>query len=463
MANEIVNQPTDVDVSNADAKRLFPLKLTPFEKFCVWVESPQQPMNSFIELHFTSPLNELLLEQSLTVAVHRNPMLASRVVEREGDLLWQYDPNLRIKLQPQPPLVGGRPVAINLFEETGVRFWHFQTSSGWRLLLQLHHACSDGVGIRPLLVDTMTQYTRNMPNGREILSEERAGRLEKVDVENLAKRFDFSGAFPTITKTLSVRQRIKNAHYFHFQLPTALKGSPDDLSKLDSYEPLRHAVLDRDLSEQVSLKARELELNINCLALAFLFQACSQWNQARGDKGNRRIRLLMPYDLRSRIDLHTPAANRLSFSFLGRTYRDCENTNALLASIQKELKDMKDTALPLDFLNALKLGEKYPRLMKWVIRKSPRMATSALTYAGDVMRGLKRNFPEQGNARIVGDSLLTNILAAPPVRENTNISLGLCMNWGQLCVSAAWNRDAISAKECEEFLSLYLDLWKTWL
>ena len=59
--------------------------------------------------------------------------------------------------------------------------------------------------------------------------------------------------------------------------------------------------------------------------------------------------------------------------------------------------------------------------------------------------------------RVVGDTHVTNIYAAPPIREHTNISLGLCVNWGQLCFSAAWNRAAMTPDQCEEFLASLLD------
>jgi hypothetical protein len=43
------------------------------------------------------------------------------------------------------------------------------------------------------------------------------------------------------------------------------------------------------------------------------------------------------------------------------------------------------------------------------------------------------------------------------------VSLGLCVNWGQLCFSAAWNRDAFSPQQCREFLDQYVTLWTDWL
>ena len=160
--------------------------------------------------------------------------------------------------------------------------------------------------------------------------------------------------------------------------------------------------------------------------------------------------------------MRMPATNRLSFSFLGRQAGECRDLSRLITSLQSEIKTIKESRLPMDFLEALKLGDSHPKLMKWGISKSRNMSTAVLTYAGDVCRGLSKFLPEQDGMRMVGDARLTNVLAAPPVRANTNIALGLCINWGQLCVSAAWNRDVLSAEECREFLVMYESKWRAW-
>jgi hypothetical protein len=233
---------------------------------------------------------------------------------------------------------------------------------------------------------------------------------------------------------------------------------------VDPCEPLRHAVIDRELSELITQGANNQGIALNELALALLFQTCASWNADRGlDRPGGRIRLLMPFDLRSRVDLKMPAANRLSFSFLGRTRAACMKWESLLSSVQSELQSIRDSQLPLDFLNGMSAAVSYPRTMRWLMRRSHRMATSVLTYTGDVLRGTQKLFPVEGDHRVIGDARLKNTLVAPPVRRNTNISLGLCVNWGQLCISAAWNRESFTAQDCEAFLAAYQAAWLAWL
>ncbi len=508
MANQLAIAPSQLPgFPGDDPTMTFPLRLSPFEKFVLWDERPSQPMTSFIELHFASPLDSRRLQAALTVAVHRNPLLACRVVERDGDWWWDYDPLYQAELlvaSTNPPLRQGWPIPIDLRRECGGRYWYgacsdqSQGEAGWRLMIQLHHACCDGVGMRRVLIDALSGYAQplqsllaldpsNQPELEQEL-EESAGeafeeelddapsgiadakqlRWEALSVEALRERFDFSGLTSTPPKrTLTTWQRIKNASYFHFRLPTALRGTATEESGLlavDDSEPLRHASLSRQHSQQILERARQSQISINDLALTLLFQTCARWNRQLGDRNNKsHIRLLMPYDLRSRVDLRMPAANRLSFSFLGRNADQCQDFDMLLASVQAEVLAIKESRLPLDFLDALKSAARRPRAMKWVINRSRRMATVVLTYTGDISRGMQRYFPEQDGMRVVGDTHVTNIYAAPPIREHTNISLGLCVNWGQLCFSAAWNRAAMTPDQCEEFLAFYLTAWHDWL
>lgn len=485
-----------------DPTMTFPLRLSPFEKFILWDERQRQPMTSFIELRFASPLDVGKLLATLTNAVHRNPLLASRVVEHNADLWWDYDPLYRPELlasSTQPPLRQGWPIPIDLRRECGGRYWYGTCESGWRLMIQLHHACCDGVGMRRVMIDALAGYAQPLESllhsssGSELsvlagdaantdevddnaalegvpsgIAVDKPLRWEKTRLETLPTRFDFSGAYKGPAKRpLTTWQRIKNTHYFHCCLPVALRGTAkerDSIEGVDDQEPLRHAQLSREVSQQILERARQSQVAINDLAITLLFQTCVRWNRGLGDQNPRsHIRLLMPYDLRSRVDLHMPAANRLSFCFLGRNARQCENFAELLASVQAEVQLIKDSRLPLDFLEALRLAATRPAGMKWVINHSRRMATVVLTYTGDISRGMQRYFPECDGARIVGDTKITNVYGAPPIRENTNVSLGLCVNWGQLCFSAAWNRAALTPAECEKFLAQYVLAWNEWL
>ncbi len=447
---------------------LFPLRLSPFERFFLWDERPPHPATSFTELHFATPLNLELLAKSIHVAIHRNPLLACRVAEHDGQLMWDYDPGFCPVILQEPAHVPlserGWPTPIDLQSETSLRFWYRERNGQSRLLIQLHHACADGIGLRRFLIDALTGYANET---RSAAGDQPTVAWQPLELAGLRDRFDFSRTFSRpASRPLSTWQRIKNAHYFHFQLPQPILGHAHEHTKADTTdvsEPLRHQLLDRQLSSHIKERAKSEKVGINELALSLLFQTCCRWNQELGDTNPQsRLRLLMPYDLRSRPDLRLPATNRFSFSFLGRTHAECQHLPDLLRSVRDEIEWMRDSHLPLDFLESLKMADRAPNLVRWIMNRSRRMATAVLTYTGDISRGMHKLFPDDQGARVIGDARLTNVLGAPPVRQHTNLSLGLCINWGQLCISAAWNREALTAQDCERFLAKYAAAWQAW-
>ncbi len=88
------------------------------------------------------------------------------------------------------------------------------------------------------------------------------------------------------------------------------------------------------------------------------------------------------------------------------------------------------------------------------------MATAVFTYGGDIHRGLSRTFKEEDGRLRVGDALWEDVLAAPPARTNTNIAIGLCLSRGRICISASWNREALTPEEARLFFDSYVEAWR---
>ena len=471
---------------------LFPLPLAPFERFLVFDEAVDCPITSFIELHFSSALDRKVLQDALHQTVHQHPLLASRLIEIAGKLHWQYDPQFVPELldpkdqsiltvESEAPSAGtisqGRPRRIDLFSEPGCRYWYEERSQGKsRLMIQLHHAACDGVGLRRVLIDTLSSYAKETtpepmldPEYDSPKMVKRRKREEPI-FDRLADRADFSAVTsrPAAVK-MSAWQKLRNAYYFHFQRPRPLLTSNRravPCSPEMNNEPLRHHIFDEATSSRLLQCCRKNKVSLNDLALTILFRACSHWNRLGGlEKPGTRIRLLMPFDLRGRSDLQMPATNRLSFSFLGRTHEQCEDWPSLLEGVQEETEWIKVTRVYMDFLAGLTGLASHPRWMKRILHSklSQNMSTSVLTYTGDIARGMKNYFPEVDGRRRIGDTYLENILIAPPTRRGTNVTLGLCINWGQICISANWNRNDWTAEDCEAFLQIYSDAMMEWL
>ena len=447
---------------------LFPLPLTPFEQYVLLDDLPGQPMTAFVQLTFTGQLDSVRLENALFHAVHRNPLLASRIRTDAKVWHWEYDRSFRPVIEAfdeQPPTQAGRVVPMDLRARPGMRVWHHpHTEDRWRLLFQFHHACADGIGMRRFVLDALAHYANSGSADKELAVQH--VRFERLDHERLRAR----GCLKHLTDTppvlrLTAWQKMKNNYYFFCQPPAPLLGarrSPMEVPKTTDPEPVLSSIISLEESQTICQAAKSREVGLNEIGLALLFRQCRAWQVQHGlGKPKRRIRLLMPFDIRTKEDLRLTAANRLSFSFLGRTHQQCDDWNSLLSSVQAETKAIKDSRVYVDFLQGLSLCQAKPRLFKWLLSRCQHMATAVFTYGGDIHRGLSRTFKEEDGRLRVGDALWEDVLAAPPARTNTNMAVGLCLSRGRICISASWNREALTADEARLFFDGYVQAWRT--
>lgn len=461
-------------------RSLFPLPLSPMEKFLWWDDSPEHPLDNFIELEFDGPLDSAAMQAALQIAAHLHPLLSCRIGGFANGWYWLYSPDHRPQLyratSETDTTVDGRVRFIDLTKQPGLLAWHFSAASGDQLLFQFHHACCDGNGFRRVLLDLLSIYVALLGelSAVEESSSDDVGRLleavlKRWEPELLRERFDFSEVWRgPARQPLTTWQRIKNAHYFHFQLPQSLTGESQQRLGENGQTKRDHGaflkqVIGRELTQQIEQFCHASGVRLNELALALLFQTCARWHREHlGAKGKRRIRLLMPFALMSRADLRMPAANRLSFSFLGRLDGECDDPLQLLGGIQQEIQAIRDTRLPMDFLFALGAASRWPRLMRWGIRQSRRMCTAVLSYGGDIARGRGHSLPTIDGQLVVGECRLVRVFGAPPVRSNTHIALGFCISGGELCFAQAWSRSGLSENDARCFLQMYVDAWRNY-
>ncbi len=447
---------------------LFPLPLTGFEKFLLWDDEDQHSYGVFFQVNFDSLLEDARLERAIHIVLEHHPLLTARVIDQNGQPLWipgEEHPVL-FDLTSHPPLIEGRARPIDLRREPAIRFWHIKQDGRSQILLQYHHAASDGLPIRQLLIDIAQQYSllwEGDKNGREDHGQQPSRSTlfyRKFVRDRIRDRSDYSHLGKP-KRAISAWQRLKNAYYFHFQTPTALRGHPEQTTAHD-HQPLVSLKLPKDVTEAGSEKARRSGYAVSQLSVATMFRTCALWNQQHGDNNPRaRIRLLIPYDLRCRKDLRMSSANKMTFVFMGRTYSQCQDIESLLESVHRESVAIQETQLGMDFLSALELAHKYPRLMRWIMKKSPNMATAVVNYSGDVLRGVLGRYHEHADST-AGPVRLQSAFAAPPVRSNTNLSLCLLINFGQIYLTATHNPKGLSRSECEQFLRLYSQQWQSY-
>jgi len=196
--------------------------------------------------------------------------------------------------------------------------------------------------------------------------------------------------------------------------------------------------------------------------MATLFVTLSDWNRKVGlASESQRLRVLMPTDLRSVRDDRMPAANRMSFSFLSRRIRECENWDSLLAGIRRESQYIQQVRIGLDFLGGLSLAQQIPGLLPILMRLSRCMATAVLTTLGDPTKRFRRRFPADNHSAVIGNVSLDRIFGTPPIRSHLHAAFGLCECSRQLCVSMLANEQVLG-NQAGELLQSYIHRWRAW-
>ena len=114
----------------------------------------------------------------------------------------------------------------------------------------------------------------------------------------------------------------------------------------------------------------------------------------------------------------------------------------------------------MDFLDGLALASRWPRLMRWALRRSSNMCTAVMSYGGDIARGRGHQLPLHDGLLDVGDCRLQHVFGAPPVRINTNVALGVCISGGELCIAQSWSRTGMTEEHASKFLDMYADAWQ---
>jgi NRPS condensation-like uncharacterized protein len=446
---------------------LFPLPLTPFEHYMVIDDSPSQPMIESAQAYFHAPLDLVKLDQALSKALLRNPMLACRLRPKAKSWEWVYDPDWKPVVRSfaeEPPIVDGQLVPMDLHKEPGLRVWHDQRGNDVRLYFQIHHACADGIGVRRYIIDVLFIYARAFAIDDK--SPKSNLRLDRVDHERLRERGSLQQLERNPAKvSITAMNRMRNMHYFFFQPPQPIKtfsALPDRDSK-EAAELIKVLRMEVEDSSRILKRAEAEEVDLNDLGLALLFVTCQRWQQKQNPKAaNKRIRLLAPIDLRVKEDLRLAAANRVSYSFLGRTHQQCESWPELLRSVHEETTYIQDSHLYAEFIYGLRTGVRFPTIMRWVFRRNRNMATAVFTYLGDLNRRVSRNLTQEGNYTRVGDTLLEDVMASTCVRSNTNLAIILCQANGKICMAANWNRLELTASDTVAFLNLFADAWREW-
>jgi hypothetical protein len=433
---------------------LFPLYLTPLERFFHADDRPTHPMAFIVVLDFTGIVDRPAFEAALREALERHPILNAyvRPVKR-GRLCWVGAKGSGPTVDwgdLADPITQPRGERIDLANECGLRVWVRQGPEKAAATFQFHHACTDGIGAYRFLGDLMAFYGLRVPNDFE------PPRLDPLDSDRMRDRINLQIDTWRTTNYWAMTKRALSQFFGLLHRRPAPLTTADRGPKTRATYPGIHSIsMSRDEFEALRAAALESGAMWNDLLIAAMFGALGEWTQSVGGRPARRpLRILMPTDLRDAESLTLPAACLTSYSFLTRNHAACRDATALLKDISLETTEIKNDRRGLKFSDALAVGLSC-RLL-WLATGVPvSLASAALSNIGDPTRRFAAKLPRRDGRIVAGNLLLDDITGVPPLRPHTNATFSVFAYRRKLTISIRCEEQLFSDQDTMRLLELY--------
>jgi len=439
----------------AALRELFPLPMTPLEAFMVADTSVDYPMLCEFELRFHGQIQRSAFESALAFAVPRNPLFTCRIEPRGNNWVWittDWMPPVRWHSPDDPSEdLFNRP--MDLASEPGLRLWVIAGQSESRLVLQFHHACSDAGGVGAFVEDLLAAYAAAIPGTPEVAP-------RPLDPTRLALRGEAGLAGRGwMRKIGDALAGIREGAKFFLQAPKPLMAAPPTAQRAQpatAFPTYCSVDCPQALVSDLRRYAAAHDATLNDVLLRDMFLALRRWNaNTKASGSGKRMRLLMPQNLREPIDHLMPTANLISFAFVTRTNRQCDDPVALLHSIREETAAVRRGKLSLYFvggLGSLQSAGLLPR----VLNSNLCFSTAILTNIGHPLRHFVARFPSTEQGLVAGDIVLHRMVGVPPARQHTHLGVSIANNLNQLSLTAKWDAHRYQLADARWFLDDYL-------
>ena len=393
----------------------------------------------------------------------RHPLLQA-VVRKSGEngLEWMPAPN------PQPSVCWAEdsktdsPWAepLDPDREVGLRIRVDRRDTRTEILLQLHHACTDGLGAVQLAEELLLAYHAEVTPG------EASNALPPLEAERLRERgkFGMNAMRYALRAPKELAAGIGVIEYFAHR-PAALVASQDDIAPADRPAPFSPACTHTFTPEettQLRNAARQLGGTTNDLLLRDAFLVLYEWNARHDPAGkNRVIRITVPINMRSEEDRTMPAADVVSMVFLDRRPGKFRSPKGLLWSIRLEMNLVKRWRLGLTMIHCLRLFGKFRGGLQVLLPENRCVATAVLSNLGEPVRN--SSLPRLQGQLAAGDLLLERIELLPPIRPMTRASFGVVSYAGRLTLSLNYDARHLRADEGRLLLDRFVQqLRQSW-
>jgi hypothetical protein len=419
-----------------------------------WSGDPMMNESTWL---FRGKLHRESFEEALQHAMLKNPLFRCRVDwSVRGRPRWVLTDN-RVKVywdSQNPPERWSDD--FDLTVELGIRVWVGPVSDGLsRISLRSHHAITDGIGVTLFWGDLLQRYsTLRSPPGAAMTV------WRDSDPELLKLRNSVAPERKLLERVSEALKMIR----FGRGLPPKPLAAPSSMAT-DTWADGKSVVtlIEGAGFDALRAFAKSRGVTLNDYLVSTLFRTLVAWNERHGSSNPAdRLRIMVPTNGRDRRHAAMPAANCVGFSITNCTPADCEDPDRLLASVARQLREIRERHLGASYVDILNASDALARVRgKLVPRKRTRRssrceATAILSYFGDVDRLIPQGGArdEQGHY-ICGDITLIRSVGLVSRQDETRVGLTAHYHGNELVICLNPDRMCFDYAHASEFLELY--------
>ncbi len=467
-------------------------RISTFEEYMLLDDTAAFPMDSFRRLRFAGRLDRSLLQKALEIVVRRHPLMQSKIVQKnsghEHGFFWSrvHTPTPIVfhtitstepcndENDPLIPLI--RP--IQLFRGAGLRLYVLEQRlvSGeirTEILFQVHHCCSDGVGILQFIRDVLLTY-HHLWNTQSSTQERSLERFSEED--HMADSTTDAAILPPLeSEQLGIRDYfgISWRRYFRQAICGGLSGLIHFLGRKTQpllphrvpscqipvcpYPTFLHFELNTAETTAYCQAAKLQGVTVNDLMLRDFFLAIGRLRrQYLSQQDNGWLRVSVPMNMRQSFHTAVSAANITSMVFLDRCASQLQNSTSLLMNIHREMRRIKRNDLGLSLILNLRASRFLPGGLKRELKRQRCRATAVLSNLGKIWTGVPLPRTESQQIRL-GDAVLQSVETIPPIRPQTVVACSVTTYAGRLNFACHWDARVLTTQQSHEFIQLCRD------
>lgn len=403
---------------------IFPMPLTPFERFFLYRHTPEYPNLMYVSFTFRGQMDRELAAEATDIMLTRHPLMAAQVEQRSmGKFVWVESNNREKAFQ----WIDGEDTtsflpALDITSEPGIRIKIINHGDRCDLLYIVHHVATDGIGGTIAFLDWMIIYA-NLCNKKAPLK-----GLPRLDPPLLKRRGQL-GVFKTsFLKTLPFQWiALYGAGNFILNKVTPLiplDTPPEPASLTDDRNQLVIRQLSEEIAGAVKTTSEKLGATNNDVLVGLLFLAGRRWRERRGLTTEKdRYRIIVPANIRDIGDRRLPSTNRVTLHYLDRTDSALADRADLIKGIRYELGVISRFQLEKTFLMYLNAISLAPGMLKRTSTQETCQGTMLITNLGEPLRRMK--LPREDGKLVVGNVILERFDLIPPIYKRTPVSIAV--------------------------------------